>query len=86
MPQLKWDEIDFLECFAVEPTAEDYGSSFSYEIERNRLRLLFTVWQYESVIQASLFRTDSETALHTWAAYVRGGARFINDQRGKPRI
>ena len=83
MPQLKWNETDFLECFAVEPAAEDYGTSFNYEVERVGLRLLFTVWQHESAIQASLFRTDSETALYTWAAYVRGSARFVNDQRGR---
>ena len=83
MPQLEWNEIDFLECFAVEATAEDYATSFHYEVERDGLRLLFTVWQHESVIQASLFRTDSEIALYTWAAYVRGVARFVDDQRGR---
>lgn len=83
MPQLEWNEIDFLDFFAVEPTAEDDAGSHNYEVERNGVRLLFTVWQHESVIQASVFRGDADAALFTFAAYVRDRARFINDKRGR---
>jgi hypothetical protein len=83
MPQLQWNDTEFLEFFAVEPTIEEYGVSHDYELDRDGLRLLFTVWQLESVIQASLFRDNTEAALFTFAAYVRGEARFINDQRGR---
>jgi hypothetical protein len=83
MPQLRWNDTDFLDFFAVEPTIEDYAVSHNYELERDGLRLLFTVWQLESVIQASLFRGKAETALFTFAAYVRGEARFINDRMGR---
>ncbi len=83
MPQLEWNDIDFLDFFAVEPTAEDYAVSHDYVVERNGLRLLFTVWQLESVVQGSVFRIDANDALFTFAAYVRGGARFVNDQRGR---
>jgi hypothetical protein len=47
------------------------------------MRLLFTLWQLESVIQASLFRGKSDNALFTFAAYVKGEVRFINDVRGR---
>jgi hypothetical protein len=83
MPHLEWNETDFLECFAVEPTVDEYGISFSYEVERDGLRLLLTVWLYESVVQASLFRGSRDIALFTCAAYVRGVSRFVNDQRGR---
>ena len=83
MPQLEWNELDFLDFFAVEPTVEDHAISHDYQIERDGLRLLFTVWQLESVIQASLFRDESDDALFTFAAYARGEARFINDKRGR---
>ena len=83
MPQLQWNDVDFLDFFAVEPGVEDGAVSYNYEIQRNGLRLLFTVWQYESVIQASVFRDDGETALFTFAAYVRAEARFVNDKRGR---
>lgn len=81
--QLRWNDTDFLEFFAVEPTAEDDAVSHNYELERDGLRLLFTLWQLESVIQASLFRGESETELFAFAAYVRGEVRFINDLRGR---
>lgn len=55
----------------------------NYDIERNGLRLLFTVWQHERVIQVSVFRSDCDDALFTFAAYVRSGARLINDKRGR---
>jgi hypothetical protein len=83
MPQLAWNETEFLDFFSVEPTVEEYAVSHSYEIERNGLRLLFTVWQLESVIQASLFRDNVDEPLFAFAAYVRGEARFINDKRGR---
>ena len=83
MPQLRWNDSDFLDFFAVEPTVEDYAVSYNYELERDGLRLLFTLWQLESVIQASLFRCKTDTKLFTFAAYVRGEARFINDERGR---
>ncbi len=83
MHQIEWNELDFLEFFAVEPTAEEYGTSFSYVIERDGLRLLFTVWPHESVIQAALSRINSDDVLTTWAAYVRGDARSVNDARGR---
>lgn len=83
MPQLRWNDTDFLDFFAVEPTVEDYAVSHTYEIERDGLRLLFTLWQLESVIQASLFRGKSDNALFTFAAYVRGEARFIHDVSGR---
>src|SRR5262245_62100312 len=73
----------FPRAFAVEPTVGDYAVSHNYELERDGLRLLFTLWQLESVIQASLFRVQDETAMFTFAAYVRGEARFINDRRGR---
>ena len=41
MPQLRWNDIDFLDFFAVEPTVEDFGVSYNYELERDGLRLLF---------------------------------------------
>lgn len=81
MPQFEWNDIDFLDFFAVEPTVEDYAVSHNYEVERNGLRLLFTVWQHESVIQVSIFHGDADDALVTFAAYVRAGARFGDDIR-----
>ncbi len=83
MPQLEWDETDFLECFEVEPEAADHDVSHTYDMNANGLRLLVTVWQYESVVQVSLYRREHEdAAITTLACFVRGNARYVNDKRG----
>ena len=82
MPLLAWNEVDFLEYFAVQPDADDYSESITYDVQRGELRLVVTMWQFESVIQASVFRISSEAPLWTFAAYVRGEVRVINDVRG----
>jgi hypothetical protein len=83
MPQLRWNDTDFLAFFAVVPTSDEIAISHNYELQRLGLRLLFTVWQLESVIQASVFRDATDAAVFTFAAYVRGEARPIDDQRGR---
>lgn len=83
MPQFKWNELDFLDCFGVEPSVEDYGVLHSYEILREGLRLLVTVGQLESLIYVSLFRGNCDDAVFAFVLYARGAARFINDQRGR---
>lgn len=83
MTQLEWNDVDFLDFFEVEPTAVDDDVCFSYEIERHGLRLLFTLWQYESVIQISVFRCESDHEVFELLFYVRKDARFIKDKRGR---
>jgi hypothetical protein len=51
-------------------------------VHRNGLRLLITVWQFESVIQVTLFRESSDVALMDFTCFVRGEVRHINDGRG----
>jgi hypothetical protein len=79
MPELKWDETDFLDFFEVEPQYDEFFTSYSYEVERGPLRLLFTVWPIESTAQASLFHGKQEKPLFSIAAYVRGEARLIKE-------
>jgi hypothetical protein len=83
MRQLDWNEFDFLEFFEVEPIVLDEIVSHSYEAHRNGLRLLLTVWQLESVIQATLFQEGSEAGLFSFAVYVRGAAIYVDDERGQ---
>jgi hypothetical protein len=82
MPQLKWNEADFLDCFGVAPIVGDDRVSHSYEARRSGLRLRVTVRQYESVLNITLSREGTESELLSLAAYVRGEARYVNDIRG----
>ncbi|MCC2667569.1 MAG: hypothetical protein K0Q72_40, partial [Armatimonadetes bacterium] len=63
MPQLEWEELDFLECLEVVPETEEYGTYFSYRIEKVAHTLLLTVRPYDSVVQLSLTVASSETRL-----------------------
>jgi hypothetical protein len=83
MPQLNWDELDFLEYLEVDAIVDEYSTSHKYEVEQNDLRLLVTVWQYESVIQLSLFRAPTNVTILSFACFLRGNARYVNDKRGK---
>jgi len=82
MPQLKWEPVDVLECFAVAPIVEDYEVAHTYEVHRDGLRLLFKIEQLECLIQASLFRDEGQSPIISFRAYVRGEVRYINDKRG----
>lgn len=50
MPQLKWDETEFIECLETLPTVEEHSVSHVFEIKKDGLILQLTVWQYESVV------------------------------------
>lgn len=82
MPQLQWDEYAFLECLEVEPEKEDHDVSHTYQVIRDGIRLLVTVWQFESVVQITLHRDSHADAISSFASFVRGAARFVNDGRG----
>ena len=83
MPELKWDEQDFLECLGVVPEVEEYETAYSYTVKSNGLTLLITVWQYESLIQLSLFREGQEKPITSFALVVRGPVEHRNEKWGE---
>jgi hypothetical protein len=83
MPQLNWDELDFLDYLDFSPVIDEFGTSHIYEIQQNDLRLLIIVWQFESAIQLSLIRDVTNATIFSFACYVRGKARYVHDKRGK---
>ncbi len=83
MPELQWDELDFMECLEVEPQIEEYEISYFYEVRRDDLILYPTVRPCESVIDISLYQSASETPLLDCALFVFGKVRHINDKRGE---
>lgn len=83
MPQLDWDETDFMECLEVIPTVEDYEVKHVYEVNKDGLSLLVCVWQLESVVGLSLRQHDGDELLTEFALFVRGAVRYVNDKRGE---
>lgn len=83
MPELKWDETDFLECLEVIPQIEEYGTEHYYEVKKNGLILAVSVWQYESVIALSLLQEAGRIPITSFALVVRDRVRYIHDKRGE---
>lgn len=79
MPQLKWDETEFIECLETLPTVEEYSVSHVFEIKKDGLVLQLTVWQYESVVQFVIFREQVEVAVIQMILFVRGEVRYIKE-------
>lgn len=83
MPQLKWDETEFIECLEILPVVEDYSVSHVFEIKKDGLILQLTVRQYESVVQLAVFREQVEVAVIQMALFVRGEVRYIKELKSE---
>jgi hypothetical protein len=83
MPQLEWDELEFLECLEVVPEEEDYSVRFIYQIERGDQRLLLTVRPWESVIELALFCGTGDTPLIQFVLFVRRCVRAKKEKWGE---
>src|SRR5689334_714935 len=83
MPELQWDELDFLECLETVPEVEEDGVWYSYNVIRGGHRLLVTVLPLESVVELSLFPEQAETPLVEFSLFVRGAIMHVNDKRGE---
>jgi|SRR5579884_112708 len=83
MPELQWDERDFLECLETVPDGKEYGVSYSYDLTRAGHRLLVTVWPFESIVQLTLWSEKMETPLIEFSLFVRGAVRHVNYRRGE---
>ena len=82
MPELQWDAFDFFYCLEVEPEIEAHGISYFYEVQKESLILLLTVRPLESLIEISLRHAQSNEYLVSFALFVHGKIRHINDKRG----
>lgn len=82
MPELKWNEYEIIECLGVLPTVDDYNTGHHFKLEKNGLFLKMSIWQYESLIAASLYQSGKENPFITFWFVVRDEIRYINDKRG----
>ena len=82
MPELVWNETDFLEYFEVEPSIGDYEEEYHYVVLRLPLRLELAVYPYTGDIYISVFCTSFEKAIIDIVMQNCPGARMVKDQRG----
>ncbi|MFC1743515.1 Ypar14, superfamily integron cassette [Candidatus Riflebacteria bacterium] len=60
---LVWDEVKFLEFFAIEPEVGDYEVSHYYKIEKDGLLLEVTINQYSGDVYLELCHTVTESTI-----------------------
>jgi len=62
---LKWSQTDLTEFFGVVPTFHDGAHSYGFEVSRDGLRLLVTIFDLEGAVYVSIFRDGSAKPLFT---------------------
>ncbi len=70
MPQLNWNEYEFIECLEVLPAVE-YSVQHRFVVQRGGIELVVTVWQLESIVQLSLREADQQLPLIEFVLVVR---------------
>jgi hypothetical protein len=83
LPQLDWDETDFMICLEAVPEVKEYGVQHLYRVEKHGIALVVIVRQLESLVWLSLRQVDSVAPLIEFDLYVRGGVKYVNDKRGE---
>lgn len=62
---IKWSEADLTEFFGVVSSFHDDAQSHSFEVNRDGLRLLVTIFNYDGGVYVSLFRDGLTEAVFT---------------------
>ncbi len=61
---IEWDPVDLLECLEVVPTADKDGVEHTYEVTKDGLKLIISVFQYDGEVYFSLMReNESENTI-----------------------
>jgi hypothetical protein len=76
MPQLKWDETEFIECLEVVPEVAEHQTRHIFTVTKDRLTLTLVIWQLESIIILALHQDGREIPITQFTLAVRGDARF----------
>lgn len=74
---LRFDEHEFVEFFGVVSPLDEDTCSYSYEIERDGLRLLFTVFPLDGGIYTSLYRDGIAEPVVTSRLQACTHSRFV---------
>ena len=83
MPQLKWNETDFLTCLEVEPRIDEYETGYHYSVSKDGLRLELSVFPFPSDICITIYCDGVERADHAFTITDCSGTRYVNDSRGE---
>jgi hypothetical protein len=82
MAELRWNKIDFIECFGVLPETDECGSYYEYTVARRGLVLLVIIEVFECVIELHLRREDCSEDVISFALLVEGEAELKREKWG----
>jgi hypothetical protein len=83
MPELRWDETEFIECLEVLPEwGENYVKAL-FEVERDGLALKVSVRPLDSTIDLILHRCGSEVPLVEFKLFVHGQTELRKEKSGE---
>jgi hypothetical protein len=83
MPELDWDETDFIACLEVLPVLDEYEEYPYFEVRKNGMILGLSVRHYKGIVVMSLTPEGQESPLISFSLVVRGKVRYIKDKRGE---
>ena len=86
MQRFVWNENDFIECLSVFPTVEESGVAHHFDLNRNGLRLLLSVYQLDAEVWISLYREGSDQPLFRVVLEDSPGARLVRNRNGQDYI
>jgi hypothetical protein len=78
---LKWCESDLIEFFEVVGTFHEDEHSHSFEVSRDGLRLLVTLFELEGAVYVSIFRDGLPEPLFTVCRELCTHVQIVTDQR-----
>ena len=80
MPELKWNEYDFVECLGVLSKTDEFFCSHGFTIIKDGLKVDLTLWQYESLVVISIHQESNPKPFIEFSFIVRDKIKFMNEK------
>lgn len=80
MPELKWNEYNFVECLGVLPETDEFFCSWHFTVIKDDLKLDLSLWQNESCIAVSISKVKSKTPFITFYFIVRDEVKLKKEK------
>lgn len=80
---LVWNQCDFIQCLAVLPEVEEYETCHTFRVEKDGLKLVLTIYQYDGDVYFDLFRDGIEELIFKTRLIDCPGARYVSTKQDK---
>lgn len=72
MPELKWSQLEFIECLETVPEVGEYGTAITFQVGQDRLDLRVTVEPYDCEVTLALYEHGTTATVMEFCLIVRG--------------